>query len=206
MRQNSTRSPAAHCSPLPSGGRHERVRHGDRRGALRRRRHRAVTEPQGLPGTAGGPRPVPQRHSVHTSHTPDRGGRAGALARWGLLDDLDTTGCPPLEWTVVEAAGVRVEGCSPPLEGIRSSRAPRRIVLDNLLATASQKAGATFWDGCTVEGVLWEDDRVAGVRCRTPGGDTTETEVHAPWSSGRTAYDQRSHGTSEQVPCSNTRR
>ncbi|GCB48181.1 NAD(P)/FAD-dependent oxidoreductase [Streptomyces sp. NL15-2K] len=114
--------------------------------------------------------------TVCTLHIRQTG--VAALARWGLLDDLDATGCPPLEWTVVEAAGVRVEGCSPPLDGIRASRAPRRMVLDNLLATAAQAAGATFWDGCVVEDVLWEDDRVAGVRCRAPGGGTMV--IHAP--------------------------
>jgi flavin-dependent dehydrogenase len=114
--------------------------------------------------------------TVCTLHVRQPG--VAALARWGLLDDLDATGCPPLDWTVVETAGVRIEGCPPPLEGIRASRAPRRIVLDNLLAAAAQTAGATFWDGCAVESVLWEDGRVAGVRCQAPGVGTTA--VRAP--------------------------
>ena len=114
--------------------------------------------------------------TVCTLHVRQTG--VAALARWGLLDDLDATGCPPLDWTVVEAAGVRVEGCPPPFEGIRASRAPRRIVLDNLLAEAAQTAGATFWDGCAVEDVLWEDGRAAGVRCQAPGIGTTV--VRAP--------------------------
>jgi flavin-dependent dehydrogenase len=113
--------------------------------------------------------------TVCTLHIRQTG--VAALARWGLLERLDATGCPPLDHTVVETAGIRVEGCPPPLEGIRSSRAPRRIVLDRLLATAAQEAGAVFRDRCAVEDVVWADDRVVGVRCREAGRTTL---VRAP--------------------------
>ncbi|MER5605943.1 NAD(P)/FAD-dependent oxidoreductase [Micromonospora tulbaghiae] len=91
------------------------------------------------------------------------------LARWGLLDALRATGCPPLDHVVYELGDVRVEGCCSGIDGIRAAYAPRRSILDPLLAGAAVDAGAEFRDDCRVTGLLWEDDRVVGVR--TDRGD-----------------------------------
>lgn len=48
--------------------------------------------------------------------------------------------------------------------------APRRFVLDELLAEAAQSAGAEIRDGEAVIELLWRDDRVAGVKTRDRRG------------------------------------
>ncbi|MER5771055.1 NAD(P)/FAD-dependent oxidoreductase [Streptomyces sp. NPDC001985] len=93
-----------------------------------------------------------------------------ALADWGLLDRLIATGCPPLERVAYRAGGITVTGSSRPVRGQRINYAPRRHLLDQLLVEAAVEAGAEFRDATTVGELLFTDDRVAGVRCRTAGG------------------------------------
>ena len=50
--------------------------------------------------------------------------------------------------------------------------APRRTVLDKLLVDAAGAAGAEVREGFTVEELLFEDGRVAGVRGHTPHGES----------------------------------
>jgi 2-polyprenyl-6-methoxyphenol hydroxylase-like FAD-dependent oxidoreductase len=97
------------------------------------------------------------------------------LARWALVDAVEASGCPPIVDGVSAAAGTCVRGWGPAAHGIRAAYAPRRHVLDTILAEAAASAGADFHDGCTVEELLVEDGRVAGVRYRTPN----RAAVHA---------------------------
>ncbi|GAA1374848.1 NAD(P)/FAD-dependent oxidoreductase [Streptomyces beijiangensis] len=99
------------------------------------------------------------------------------LNRWGLLDKLRDAGCRPITRQSYEGPGVRIEGFSLPLDDLRYTYAPRRYVLDPLLAEGAVEAGVEFQQGCAVKDLLWEGDRVAGVRYTTPGG--TETTEHA---------------------------
>ncbi|MFJ5779586.1 NAD(P)/FAD-dependent oxidoreductase [Streptomyces sp. NPDC093094] len=92
------------------------------------------------------------------------------LARWGLLDRLRDAGCRPITRQSYEGPGVRIEGFSLPVDGLRTTYAPRRYVLDPLLAQGAVEAGVEFREGCAVNGLLFEDDRVVGVRYTTPGG------------------------------------
>ncbi|MEU1041036.1 NAD(P)/FAD-dependent oxidoreductase [Streptomyces sp. NPDC005907] len=97
------------------------------------------------------------------------------LNRWGLLDRLRDAGCRPITHQSYEGPGVRIEGFSLPLDGLRHTYAPRRYVLDPVLAEGAVAAGVEFRESCTVKDLVWEDDRVVGVRCTTPGGtETTE--------------------------------
>src|SRR5262249_55017502 len=61
-------------------------------------------------------------------------------------------------------------GFPPEEDGIPGEYAPRRMVLDHLLVAAAVEAGATLQEGCPVDHVLLEGDRVTGVQYRTPGG------------------------------------
>ncbi|MGW1893052.1 FAD-dependent oxidoreductase [Streptomyces sp. NPDC002004] len=100
------------------------------------------------------------------------------LRRWGVLDKVIATGCPPLDRAVYQCADIRIEGCSLPVDGHRPAYAPRRHLLDEILADAAVAAGAEFRQGCTVTDVLCDDEGQAnGVRCRTADG--RETEEHA---------------------------
>ncbi|OLR94831.1 NAD(P)/FAD-dependent oxidoreductase [Actinokineospora bangkokensis] len=96
------------------------------------------------------------------------------LARWGVLDAVRASGCPPLDHVVYELGDVRVEGCCSGVDGHRAAYAPRREVLDRLLVEAAVAAGAEFRDDCQVTGLVTDGDRVTGVRCAGPGGEVVE--------------------------------
>jgi flavin-dependent dehydrogenase len=92
------------------------------------------------------------------------------LAKWGLLDAVKASGCPALDRVVYELGDVRLEGCASPVDGIREAYAPRRHILDKLLADAAESAEAHLRARCSVNGLLEEAGRVTGVRYTTPGG------------------------------------
>jgi flavin-dependent dehydrogenase len=89
------------------------------------------------------------------------------LARWGVLDAVRSTGCPPLDHAVYQVDDVRLEGCCLPVEGQRAAYAPRRYLLDTLLVEAAVAAGVEYRDGCSFLAAVHEDDRVVGVELRT---------------------------------------
>lgn len=92
------------------------------------------------------------------------------LQRWGLLDAVKATGCPELNRVVYELGDVRVEGCASAVDGISSAYAPRRNLLDPILAEAAIAAGARFSDRCQVTALVEDGNRVTGVRYKTPSG------------------------------------
>ncbi|MDN3028480.1 NAD(P)/FAD-dependent oxidoreductase [Streptomyces sp. S.PB5] len=97
------------------------------------------------------------------------------LKRWGLLDAIRRSGAQPITRQSYEAPGVRIDGFSLPMDGERTTYAPRRYVLDPILADGAVAAGVEFQQGCAVKDLLFEDDRVVGVRYTTPAGtETTE--------------------------------
>jgi 2-polyprenyl-6-methoxyphenol hydroxylase-like FAD-dependent oxidoreductase len=92
------------------------------------------------------------------------------LQRWGLLDRLAATNCPPTRRHLVDLGDFPLVGFPPAEDSIPGEYAPRRIVLDQLLVAAAVEAGVTLQEGCPVDQVLLEGDRVTGVQYRTPGG------------------------------------
>ncbi len=97
--------------------------------------------------------------STHLLHPPG----VEALRRWGLLDRLVATGCPPVSRYTFDVG--------PVLTGSPGTAyGPRRTVLDTLLVQAAAEAGADVREGFTVEEVVVEGDRVTGIRGR---GDPT---------------------------------
>ncbi|MER8226103.1 FAD-dependent monooxygenase [Streptomyces sp. NPDC094143] len=99
------------------------------------------------------------------------------LARWRVLDEVRATGCPPLERISFRAPGLLLTGPAPAWGAATGGLAPRRYALDTILARAAARAGADFRDGCSVTGLLWEGDTVAGVRYTTPGGGTDQARA-----------------------------
>ncbi len=92
------------------------------------------------------------------------------LARWGLLDAVVATGCPPLDTVGYDVAGLRLTAPTPPTPYSAVAYAPRRRLLDDLLVRAAVEAGAEFRDRTSLREVIWHDDRVAGVRIQTEDG------------------------------------
>ena len=96
---------------------------------------------------------------------------AAALARWGLLDRLAATGCPPIHTYDVRfrpVHAVRIAGH----RDAPVAYCVRRTVLDKLLVDAAAEAGAEMREGFTVDELLIEDGRVVGIKGRSKGGVT----------------------------------
>ncbi|POX44069.1 NAD(P)/FAD-dependent oxidoreductase [Streptomyces sp. Ru72] len=109
--------------------------------------------------------------STHLIHQPG----VATLARWGLLDALRASGCPPLDRVVYEVADIRLEGCARGVEGQRAAFAPRRHVLDALLVEAAAAAGVEVRHHCRVTGLLRDSSgRVVGVKGRRGEHSFTE--------------------------------
>ena len=64
------------------------------------------------------------------------------LSRWGLLDAIRASGTPPVRKTTFHYAEERVEVRIKPRDGVDALYAPRRTVLDPMLADAAAAAGA----------------------------------------------------------------
>lgn len=95
-----------------------------------------------------------------------------ALHRWGLLDRLIETGCPPIDRYSFDLGPFTISGRSKPVDGIDLAYAPRRTVLDALLVDAARKAGAEVREGQNVDGLVRDaDGSVRGIR--TPDGELT---------------------------------
>jgi 2-polyprenyl-6-methoxyphenol hydroxylase-like FAD-dependent oxidoreductase len=108
--------------------------------------------------------------STHLIHPPG----IAALTRWGLLDRLLATGCPPIDTYAFDFGPLTISG-APGTANVPVAYSPRRTVLDKLLVDAASEAGAEVRDGFTVEDILIEDGRVTGLRGHGKGG-TTVTE------------------------------
>ncbi len=92
-----------------------------------------------------------------------------ALKRWGLLDRILATGCPPIDMYAFDFGPFTITG-TPATEEAPVSYAPRRTVLDKLLVDAASEAGAEVREGFTVEQLVIADGHVTGVRGHGKGG------------------------------------
>jgi 2-polyprenyl-6-methoxyphenol hydroxylase-like FAD-dependent oxidoreductase len=109
--------------------------------------------------------------STHLIHPPG----VAALERWGLLERLEATGCPPIHTYAFDFGPFTIAG-SPGTAEDPIAYAPRRTVLDKILVDAASEAGAEIREGFAVTDVLIEEGRVAGIRGRAKGGPTV-TEI-----------------------------
>ena len=86
------------------------------------------------------------------------------LRRWGLLDDVLATGPPAIRRVTFNAAGQSTTRTIKDKAGVAFLVAPRRYVLDTLLAAAAEHAGAEVRTGITVTGLQRDGGgRVMGV-------------------------------------------
>ncbi len=95
------------------------------------------------------------------------------LKRWGLLEKLAATGCPPILTNHWNYGTFTLTGSPPPAEGgVTEAYAPRRKVLDPLLLDAAVAAGTELREGFSVQELVWENDRVVGIRGHQRNGAT----------------------------------
>jgi 2-polyprenyl-6-methoxyphenol hydroxylase-like FAD-dependent oxidoreductase len=98
--------------------------------------------------------------STHYIHQPG----VSRLRRWGLLDRLIATGCPPVTAMTFDVGPFALAAAPPASGGVAEGYCPRRTVLDSLLLDAAAEAGAEVRTGVSVEELLWDDGAVVGVR------------------------------------------
>lgn len=96
------------------------------------------------------------------------------LAEWGLLDRVAATGCPPLRTVHYRLGDVALSGEAAAVGTVACAYAPRRHLLDALLAEEAARSGAEVRHGVRVTGLLEHDGRVVGVRC---GDEEIEARV-----------------------------
>jgi 2-polyprenyl-6-methoxyphenol hydroxylase-like FAD-dependent oxidoreductase len=108
-----------------------------------------------------------------STHALMRGGVL-QLARWGLLDEV-RAGTPPVRRTTFHYGDEAVPVSLRPASGVDALYAPRRTLLDRVLATAAARAGATVRFGTVVTGLRRDDaGRVTGVLTRDRDGAVRE--------------------------------
>ena len=86
-----------------------------------------------------------------------------ALARWGLLERLVATGCPPVHTYSFDFGPVAITG-KPGTSESPVAYCPRRTILDKLLVDAAVAAGAEVREGFVVDEIVRTDGVVTGIR------------------------------------------
>lgn len=99
------------------------------------------------------------------------------LGRWGLLEAVAASGCPPISRLRNSFGSVELDGTPNPLEGAGVSYCPRRTVLDDLLVRAAIDAGAELREGFAVDEILFDGEQVSGVHGhdRASGAQASES-------------------------------
>jgi len=121
--------------------------------------------------------------STHYIHQPG----VARLRRWGLLDRLAATGCPPSRQLAFDVGPFALSGSPLPSDGVAEGYAPRRTVLDTLLLEAAAEAGAEVRTGFPVDELVFEDGAVAGIR----SGDAVERARVVIGADGRNSFVAR---------------
>jgi 2-polyprenyl-6-methoxyphenol hydroxylase-like FAD-dependent oxidoreductase len=112
--------------------------------------------------------------STHFIHPPG----IAQLKRWGLLERVAASNCPPFLKMSVDFGSFTLTGSPPPIDGIAEHYCPRRTVLDKILVDAAVEAGAELREGFSVQEILMDGERVTGIRGRNADGATVREEAH----------------------------
>jgi 2-polyprenyl-6-methoxyphenol hydroxylase-like FAD-dependent oxidoreductase len=103
--------------------------------------------------------------STHFIHPPG----VAALRRWGLLDRVTATGCPPISRYTFDFGPLTLAG-APGSADSPVAYAPRRTVLDKILVDAATEAGAEVREAFTVQEIRTGEGGPAEVLGRGAGG------------------------------------
>jgi 2-polyprenyl-6-methoxyphenol hydroxylase-like FAD-dependent oxidoreductase len=127
-----------------------------------------------------------------------------ALRRWGLLDEVVASGCPPIESATFDFGPVTISGTPRPTGGGSVAYAPRRTVLDAIRVDAARRAGAEVRERFTVEEIFVEDGEHVGLRGHEHGGRTVVERAsvvvgadgrnsHVAKVAGASMYNEKPH-------------
>ena len=106
--------------------------------------------------------------STHVIHAPG----VAAMKRWGVLDKVTASGCPPVETYSFDFGPFTIKGTPRPCDGVSMAYAPRRTILDKILVDAAAQAGAEVRERFTVDEIVVEDGVVVGIRGHDEGGSS----------------------------------
>lgn len=109
--------------------------------------------------------------STHHIHQPG----VAHLKRWGLLEKLRASNCPPTTTIKFDVGPLALVGSPTPANGNAEAYAPRRRVLDKILVDAAVDAGAELRERFTAEELTTDGESITGIRGRDANG-TTVTE------------------------------
>ncbi|MBO0797798.1 MAG: FAD-dependent monooxygenase, partial [Blastocatellia bacterium] len=99
------------------------------------------------------------------------------LKRWGLLDKVIDSNCPPQPEFAFDFGDFSLLGNPPPSDGAAESYMPRRRYLDKILVGAAVEAGVELREGFTVQEFLWDGDRITGIRGHGTGGSPVDEKA-----------------------------
>jgi 2-polyprenyl-6-methoxyphenol hydroxylase-like FAD-dependent oxidoreductase len=100
-----------------------------------------------------------------------------ALRRFGVLERVAASGCPPVDTYAFDFGPFAITG-SPGAPDSPVSYCPRRTVLDKILVDAAVEAGADVREGFSVDEIVVSDGAVSGIRGR--GQDGASVTLTAP--------------------------
>ena len=117
--------------------------------------------------------------STHYIHIPG----VERLRRWGLLDRLRATNCPPLgnarlHLGEIEFVPPAPAGATPGPDFVPEAFCPRRTVLDKLLVDAAVEAGAELREDFSVRDLVFADGAVAGTTGTAKSGPAVTDRAH----------------------------
>src|SRR5947209_7203274 len=134
--------------------------------------------------------------STHAIHAPG----VAALRRWGLLDAVTATGCPPLSTYLFDFGFFTIIGTPPPVDGIAVGYAPRRYLLDTILVEAAAASGVEVRERFSVHELLVDDGVVTGIRGSGPDGlEVTERARVVVGADGRNSRVARAVSPAEYL-------
>jgi 2-polyprenyl-6-methoxyphenol hydroxylase-like FAD-dependent oxidoreductase len=114
------------------------------------------------------------------------------LQRWGLLDNVLASNCPPILKLIFDFGPFALTGSAPAVDGIAAAYSVRRTILDKLLVDAAVEASVEFRDAFSVERLVSENNHVTGIRGRSVGGAAvTETARMVIGADGRNSLVAR---------------
>jgi flavin-dependent dehydrogenase len=96
------------------------------------------------------------------------------LDRWGLLEEFQALGAPPIRKVRVDFNGAVLEGSPSGLGGVRDFYVPRRAALDKMLLEEAARVGVEVRQDFDVTEIVRVGTRVTGVRGRTKSGEMVE--------------------------------
>ena len=124
--------------------------------------------------------------STHLLHPP----AVAALERFGVLERLKATGCPPIEKYSYDFGPFTI--AAPPGKPGQVAYCPRRTVLDNLLVDVAAAAGAEVRESFSVDELVVRDGIVTGIRGHASGKNVIESARVVIGADGRHSLVARS--------------